>query len=280
MTQRSRGFRACLYGAAAATVGVLIAGCAHLPEPPATRFEKPFVLFWTSRPEELSSLTHVTPQVDLPGEKKARPKYLKAAWLERGVVPLRWKGGWCYRDWSEDELCRHFSDAEEAGHVGIAIDEWGGGNQEFDQKMGRALLRTREAHPDLFIAVWCFGLFRMRVAEYLRDVADVVMIERYVDGATPDEFAVWFNAPIRVAREAGILHKTVFALGINDKAPPEEFKKHGAWANTPAELEAQMRWIRKNAPEMPGIAFFAPRCSDAMRDLADRLAGELWKGGE
>lgn len=252
-------------------VGLILAGCVHRPQ---TNFDRPFVLFWTHHPEELVGLTHVTPQVDLDSQAD-NPAHTVSAWQACGVTPLAWKGGWCYKDRTEDEFVADFSNAAEAGHLGIAIDEWGGGDPEFDHKFGRALVRTKQLHPDLFIAVWCFGLFRPRMAGYLRDGADVVMIERYIDGATEADFGHWFRGPVNVARDAEIIHKTVFALGIND-TDPKSIEEHNPWANTPAELEAQMRWIHDYAPEMPGIAFFAPRCSTEMRDLAAKLAVEIF----
>jgi len=220
-----------------ATVSALVMptlGCAHMG--PSTHHE-PFVLFWTAKPETLRHATHITPQVHLgKGDKEENPLYLQSAWLDRGVVPLKWQGGWCYKDKTEDEFVRSFCNAAEAGYTGIAIDEWGGGDPEFDGKFGRALVRTKHAYPDFFVAVWCFGTFRPRQAAFLRDGADMVMIERYVDGATEAEFGHWFRGALRVARDAGIVHKTVFALGINDRASAEEIAKLHAWANTPEEL--------------------------------------------
>ncbi|MCP4641124.1 MAG: hypothetical protein GY851_11850 [bacterium] len=253
-------------------------GCAGMREgaPPDTAFDRPFILYWASDPETLTHITHVTPQVGLEAEDEKNPAYVQDAWLARGVMPLKWKGGWCYKDRTEDEFVSDFCGAADAGYVGIAVDEWGGGDAEFDAKLGRALVRTKEARPDLFVAVWCFGTFRPRQAEWLRDGADVVMVERYFGGADPSRYPGRFAGPIRVAREAGILHKTVFALGMNDRAKQKEHDKLGEWANTPEELEAQMRWIRENAPEMPGISFFSPRCSPEMLKLSDELAGELW----
>jgi hypothetical protein len=260
---------------AVSLVSILAVGCAHRGSP---GHREPFILFWTTKPETLQNATHITPQVHLDkGDKEENPLYFQSAWLERGVVPLKWQGGWCYKDKSEEEFVRSFCNAAEAGYVGIAIDEWGGGDPEFDAKFGRALVRTKQAHPDFFVAVWCFGFFRPRQAEFLREGADMVMIERYVDGATEEEFAHWFHGALKVARDAGIAHKTVFALGINDRASAEEIEKLHAWANTPEELEGQMRWIHENAPEMPGIAFFAPRCSPEMLHLADTLSAELFK---
>ena len=49
------------------------------------------------------------------------------------------------------------------------------------------------------------------------------------------------------------------------------------WANTEEKLEAQMMWVKKNAREMPGIAFFSSRASMELLRVADRLAGEIFK---
>jgi hypothetical protein len=82
------------------------------------------------------------------------------------------------------------------------------------------------------------------------------------------------------AREGKIAHKTILALGINDRATPEALKRQGRWANSEEELTAQLRWIRAHAPDMPGVAFFAPAASPELVRFADQLAGRSFARGQ
>jgi hypothetical protein len=233
-----------------------------------------YLVFWCGKPQDLKSATHVTPQVWAEGDgaaKRKYPDYPQAFWLRRGVTPLRWRGGRCYKDKSEDELVAHWAGAAELGYKGIAIDEFGhdrGG--EVDRKMARALLRTRKKAPKLFIAVWQTRRFSKAVLEAYREGADLVMIEIYASGKAFERKAA---EAVAEARKARIAHKTILALGINDRATAKEMKERGRWANNRPVLEAQVKWVREHAPEMPGVAFFAPHASEALVRSADELCG-------
>jgi hypothetical protein len=242
-------------------------------EPPRTKGDRPrYAVFWCGDPKSLKNATHITPQVCVEGDSAARRKYgdfTQAFWLSRGVTPLRWRGGRCYKDKSEDELVAYWGSAADRGYKGIAIDEFGhdrGG--EVDRKMARALLRTKRGNPGLFIAVWQTRRLSREVLEAYREGADLVMIEVYAGGKG---FEKKFAEAVAEARKAGILPKTILALGINDRATETEMRERGRWANTRAVLEAQVRWVRIHAPEMPGVAFFAPQASEAMLRHADEL---------
>jgi hypothetical protein len=147
-----------------------------------------------------------------------------------------------------------------------------------DQKMAQALRRTRRRAPHLFIAVWQTRRLSKVVLEAYREAADLVMIEVYTGGKG---FEKKFAEAVAEVRRAGISDKTVLALGINDQATEEEKRERGRWANSEAVLEAQVRWIRTNAPELPGVAFFAQQASESMVRYADDLCGRTFprKGG-
>src|SRR5262249_39841678 len=156
----------------------------------------------------------------------------------------------CYREKTEDALVAHWSGPAEAGYKGIAIDEFGfDGGGEVDRKMARALLLTRKQAPDLFIAVWQTRRLSDTLLKAYQDAVDLVMVESYVGGTSG--FEKQFGSTIDRIRRGGILAKTILALGINDRAKPEDLKRHGRWANSEEELAAQMRWIRTHASEMP-----------------------------
>jgi hypothetical protein len=258
--------------------GLVLAGVAVAPTGGGGEKTKPvgppYFVFWCSEPQDLKNATHVTPQVWAEGDAAGKRKYRKFPqdfWLRRGVTPLRWKGGRCYKDKSEDDLVAYWSGPAALGYKGIAIDEFGhdrGG--EVDRKMARALVRTRRKAPGLFIAVWQTRRLSKVVLEAHREAADLVMLEIYAGG---EGFEKKFTQGVAEVRKAGISRKTVLALGINDRAPEKEKRERGRWANSKSVLEAQVRWIRAHAPEMPGVAFFAPRASAALVRYADDLCG-------
>jgi len=173
---------------------------------------KPFILFWCGKPETLKSATAITPQVwtgkDTYGRKRldAQMQYKQSRWIARGILPLRWKGGSCYRDRYEDELVASWKDAAEKGYLGIAVDEYGPGDDATDRKLARVLLRVRKECPQLFIAAWHAGQFTKILADAYRTSADVVMSETYV----ADEYGKRFARRVDEARRFGIIRKTVF----------------------------------------------------------------------
>lgn len=241
---------------------------------------KPFILFWCAKPETLKHATLITPQVwthDDPSSAerlKHRPDYSQSAWLQRGVMPLRWMG--YPHEKSEGELVAYWASAVKQGYFGIAVDEIGHVNPDTDAKAAKALTQLNRTHPDLFVAIWHAGGLTPELLEGYRNGADLVMLETYGVPFDMARYQRWISDRIATVRKAGIIHKTVIALGINDAAPPEEWQKVGQWVNTKEALEELLRLIRKQAPEMRGVAFFAPRASDTMLQAADKLAGEIF----
>ncbi len=240
--------------------------------------ERPIVLFWTDDVRGLANVTHITPSVWIrksasdTGDMVSEQSYL----LGRGITPLKWRGGKHYAERSEQELTDYWCGAYEEGYVGIAIDEFVGWDidQSVNEKMGRALVAAKKRCPELFIVVWHGGPLTPMLAEFYRDGADLVLLEAY-GGAVP---VLWllYSHYLAVARRAGIASKCLFALGINDRDEELQSKPWKRWANTPEELQAQINWVRENAPEMPGIAFFASRAGPEMIRAADRMAGEIY----
>ncbi|MEA1950386.1 MAG: CARDB domain-containing protein [Planctomycetota bacterium] len=237
---------------------------------------EPFVLFWCPQPIDLKNATHITPQVWTTGDavgKEQHPDFNQRDWLKKGITPLRWMGGYCYKTKTEDEFVDYWSGATRWDYRGIAIDEFGSGKKELDERMGRALVRAKRKCPKLSFVVWHAGPLTESLGQSYRDGADLVMLEKYF-GASGYEKR--FAEGVERARRAKILHKTVFALGINDKDKPEAKQRWGEWANSPEILEAQIKWIRDHAPEMPGIAFYASNASPEMVRSADELVGRYW----
>src|SRR3954452_15587636 len=100
------------------TLGGLFGSGAWQAEGAAPRY----LVFWCQRPQDLKNATHVTPQVWAEGDRAARRKhgpFPQDFWLRRGVTPLRWRGGRCYREKSEDDFVAYWGAAAALGYRGI-----------------------------------------------------------------------------------------------------------------------------------------------------------------
>lgn len=243
-------------------------------------------LFWTHNDKALPRATYVTPARRSPAPTAARAK-LESRRVRPGSPPAAGRkvdgpihlrsvdGKVLAAECSAEKLAAYWAHAASEGYSGIAIDEFGATDKNINDKMVRALALTREARPHLFIAVWNAGRLSEKLAQAYARYANLVMLETYFNGDR--DLSRRFGRDIPVARRAGILHKTLFALGINDKNPMVG-NSYQPWANTPSQLEAQMKWIRSHAPIMPGIAVFAPNASLAIQrtalDLVTKIFGK------
>jgi len=191
----------------------------------------------------------------------------KTYWQARGVLALRWAAGvdgWSY-GWKPEQFVENYVSAAEAGYDGIAIDELGaypGSEQERQQiePMGEVFAAVRKkTSPGYFIAVWHCGSLTSAMANACRHNVDLIMSEAYPNyvrgelGAHP--FYPSLDHRLDAARREDLLNgwpsyspaKFIIALGLT--------KHHGGV--TPEEVEGIFRYIRRRAPESPGIAFFS-----------------------
>lgn len=246
----------------------------------ASSQNRPIILFWCSKPEMLHNATHITPQVWTKNDTssferlKGNPAYELNSWLKRNIVPLRWMG--YPHEKSEQELVDYWASAAQRGYIGIAIDEIGHVDTETDKKATSALVKLKQLYPNLFVAVWHAGGLTRELLQGYRFGADLVMLETYGVPFDMERYKRWISERISTVRKAKIVHKTIIALGINDAASPDEWQKVGQWVNMPDALRDLLAFIRQQAPEMRGVAFFAPRASDDMLKLADGLAWEIF----
>ncbi|UCH36048.1 MAG: hypothetical protein JSV65_06755 [Armatimonadota bacterium] len=182
-------------------------------------------------------------------------------WIERGALPLSWAGGYCYKEKTEGEFVTYWGDLLAQSERGIAIDEFGcdyGG--EVDQKMAAALRRVKAEHPDGFVLAWSAGPLSDVLTAGYRESANLVLPEVYM------QYLGWhypvFDRIAEQARAAGIADKTVFGLCTTTD-------KGGV---TKEQLEEQFRYIKRLAPEFPGVAFYnAYRVAPGMIEWADEL---------
>ena len=229
----------------------------------------PVILFWARNRLLLTEATYMVNDVwagdkSNPGDEDPR-KHVDS-WLDRGVIPLDWAGGNVYLDREVEDLARKWSSKFEAGHYGIAIDEFGWNSKKEMRKIRDTLAVVRENRPHGFIAVWHIGLLNDLYCEMYKQYVDLVLLESYFP-AVSLRFLINFDTNVRLARENGISTKCVFALGLDPNK----------WLRSPEAAKKRMVFIKENAPEMPGIAFFAPRISADFMLAVEKIAATLYK---
>jgi len=173
-------------------------------------------------------------------------------WQGRGVVAGVGHGWFDLLRTPLDKAVENLTGADFSGnpHPVVMIDEFGfdyGGN--LDRKSAQVLRQAKLKKPDLALTV-----FQMReplpqvLGEAYRDVADLVMFESYVHS---QHNYWWIATQVWSARRYGLLPKSIFILGLGKGGNPGE-----DWADSPEELEEQVRFVRLIAPESPGVGFF------------------------
>jgi len=188
-------------------------------------------------------------------------------WRRRGVVALGWSGGYCYREkYDENGFADYWTGGLKGHPVGIAIDEFGNHHgKPTDLQMAGGLLRAHRAVPDKMIVIWQAGLSPPEVADAYRIAADWIIPECYMNYF--DNRFAHFDARIKLLRALGLIHKCVMGLSCtSDKI-----------GTTSEDLEKQVRYVRRKAPEMPGLGFYkAYGTGAALAPLADRLCHEYF----
>lgn len=185
-------------------------------------------------------------------------------WLRRGAIPGQWKGGVCYSDWPLEEFVESWG-----GSNWIAIDEVGGPG-EITDKFIAAWEQLEQQHPDQWRAVWYMGAH-----EYWGE------IDHLIDLFLPEIYLNYrgnhlgqFDSYLRIARAAGVIDKTIPALGINQIR-----SDRGLVRNSPtrADVLRQFRYLKRTAPELNGIGFFTSfSAAPGVAEYADELCGEYY----
>ena len=207
-------------------------------------------------------------------------------WRERGVTHCVWKGGnneIASMKSGSEYAAYLLKDVRESGSKGILIDEIGGYDWDLQShKIAEngipGLMEFNKKNPDLFLGVWVSGSVRpplLMAAKniYRTEGVDLLMMETYVncfEGAfnTHSRWS-YFDQRINMAREFDVLDHCVLTLETN--GPAEKPKA------TASEIEDQIRYVRRTAPEMPGVGFFV-FTPDALETnlAADRFCYKYW----
>ena len=231
----------------------------------------------------------------------------KARLAERGVVPLNWEYGgmsWSYYDkeraetepgavLEEIEALFYEKFARDGVH-GFGIDEVGGYPGSFKLRASIAsldgLVRARREKPDRFFAVWNAGGLRPEIGARARQGANLLLLETYLWRALPDELGTEDVLAALRARVAPYIRNTDLfqpaygnacytLLALDTSERPDRIDL--------GELEHLVRYIRREFPEMRGIAWYnggygssftglevtpkTDRKHDAVRRKADEL---------
>ncbi|MCS6950254.1 MAG: hypothetical protein RMM06_09290 [Armatimonadota bacterium] len=207
----------------------------------------------------------------------------------RGITSLMWVyGPNLYgeaKDWDAQRFLQYYASYAEKGYAGIAMDEWNTGDDHpYALPIAEALRTLKRKHRRFFVAVWVTEptpLFRKLVKERAVDLA---IIQGYTFVPEHPEWAIsWEGVVNRIERmkRDGILRQTVVCVGMVSPTPDKFGNRM-----SPAQLQRQVRSLRENYPEMPGVAFYGVTGFGEYRVemeptkklvlLADRLAGEVY----
>lgn len=165
-------------------------------------------------------------------------------WLRRGAIPAAWKGGVCYKEWPVEKFVESWGETD-----WIAIDEVGGPGPVTDTFI-EAWRRLRQSKPTQWTAVWFMGAHRYW--SEVRDLIDLFVPEIYLNyrGNHLGQFDAYF----RTGREAGVMDQVIPGLGINERKTKD--KERVINSPTKADVLRQVRYVKRTAPELPGIGFF------------------------
>jgi len=135
---------------------------------------------------------------------------------------------------------------------GMAMDEWG----QFWPAACEAIKRVCQQRGDRMVVPWLNRLRDVPVADTFRDVS-LVLMETYLnwnwagqgrDGAGHQYYRRVMNERVALGRERGMLDRWIIALG--------GFVDKDCWATTPEDIEREVRQLRREGPEMPGMCYY------------------------
>lgn len=185
-------------------------------------------------------------------------------WKRRGAYAASFAGA----VGSEAQLTQQYADLMNQGFNALAIDEVGYTNPgDPTPAWMNAITATKITFPSSFIAIWYMGsTLDSRVTQMVTSgKIDLIVYEVYI---TPPG-ANWqqtLQSYINAARSAGVSNRTIIGLGTSTA-----YSGGYTAAQHAAFVEQQIAYIRTNAPEMPGVAFFDAATLSGERALIDEI---------
>lgn len=180
-------------------------------------------------------------------------------WRGRGAIVTAWKG--VIMDMKTPEEYANYlkNDLERLKVDGIMIDEMGNYDEQAIVAMPqvKGLQKFNQENPEFFSMLWIAGSMRANYCNiaknlYRKKGVDFILIECYANFILPEFSAInkyeYFDQRIDMARSQDVLNNALMTLGVSDNA--DKFNL------TTYEIEDQVRYVKRKAPEMPGIGFF------------------------
>ena len=224
--------------------------------------EKDVYFIWYGDPIELTYVNAPQAHADL-GDFQ----HNKKEWHRRGARYLHF----AHLGATPEHLNNHLK----KGVDGVLVDELGPVvNVEAIEGLVKTYAEHKETFPDSFVAVWKVGAIHSALAEELKKenaAIDLFLFELYFHVNSPEK--VWQGRllqNINAARKLGCLHRCIVGLGSAAGYGGAKPEKHAAF------LEEQIAFIRKHAPEMPGIAFFTSSTLPGVGEAVDRACFEYF----
>ncbi|MFA5645236.1 MAG: hypothetical protein WDA18_02630 [Candidatus Ratteibacteria bacterium] len=198
----------------------------------------------------------------------ANDKETQNHWKSRGVLPWMVKSvkraiPWLKRevkDKGPSELYKeylHF-ELDKIGASAIHIDEIGGySDREISERPHLEGIRLfKKKYPDIFVGLYVCGSLKPSVALLAvksNPSVDLLLLESYLNYKVPifNSYTryTYFDQRILTARDYDALEHSLMVLGVMGKEDEYELSTF--------DLEEQVRYIRSEAPEMPGIGFYS-----------------------
>ena len=205
-------------------------------------------------------------------------------WSGKGVVTLKWAFG-PQSEYSQGkpeyyrDQCGPFIDGKPFRFAGVGIDEWNPGSERFAEESKLAAEGYRAARatwPDNLVVAWVTQPDETFLALLADGTFDLAIIEGYtfipdVGGLTLDGIRDRVNA----VEKAGLLDRCIVCFGYVAAGADKAGRRM-----TAADLAALVRGVKKEYPQMPGVAFYGfddgdPGTPDLIA-AAERLGLEMY----
>ena len=194
----------------------------------------PYFVWW-GNPKDL---THAN--IAAPGPAQDNEYWQNRGGLNAGHIGIGRADIGYFDHGMTDQMRQRMEELVDMGYKSISLEI----ERETDLEDAAALRDFKAAHPDVFVVAWLIGMDEAHNYPALNDGIDLFMYEVYINwGHSYQSFDDFIN----LAKKHGILEKSVFALGTAG----------GTYGTTAESMENQIAYIRKRAPQMPGVAFCA-----------------------
>jgi len=211
-------------------------------------------------------------------------------WERRGVRPVQWKQGY-FASMNAEQYKQYLKEGYDKRTMpdskSIWIDEIGG-YSDYDHPVAewttdhlftesiKGLVQFNQENPTTWTGVWIFrpllpSFSQLAKSRNRTNGVDLLLCETYVNYKVTSQHNydpyVFFDYDIDTARRQNVIYNTLLTLGTGNLEK---------YVVTTPGLEEQVRHIRTNAPEIPGIGFFTSSERDEIVEFCDDLCRKYW----